>query len=668
MGGTIDGAANSINQLDAAITRVTDLLDGLGRNDGLARFAKAAEQVASSFAKAEEKPKSFFQRLTAFGEKAAKVGEEATKFTKPMMDLGRSALEGAGGIQKMTFGLSRLLKPGEDAKSLVRDLTDLSMGSPLNLNELDQGARSLLSFGIAQDKVVDSLKMLADIGAGSETSLAALSELFGEASAKGTIDFAALKKLEDSGIQIIDELAAQSKVSREEFEKSFSGQAIPFTELNRAFTTLTASGGKYHGMLRAQGQTLDGLVGTYKNLKSNVIAQIGTIILDSLDAQGKLSLLTDWLQVGVQRLSAFADEYPEVASGIVVTLAALGSVGPAVTQMKEFIDGINNLMAAISILSTASLALLGIAAVVVALAVLGWLIYENWDAIASWLERQWDMLATNWSDFWNGLTESAKRTWSDIVSFIRGFDLSQLLSKAWEAAKSLWQELWSALPDDVRAALDRVLAFIAGLGIVQAMQKVIGGYLVIWDGIWTLVPNAVTDAVEKISGILAEFGLLDLISTIADTVSQSWRTLWNSFPDAVAAAWAAVQMIFQQADLFGLIQTAIETFLAVWDEAWNLIKAALSSAWTEISSIIDSISESLGRISSWFGELFANSEASATRPTLADQQAGSAQHFEGLIVLRLEGNTDGVSVSSISTSNGLQLAVETARGGQVMRG
>lgn len=211
----------------------------------------------------------------------------------------RSAFSGVGGILA-TVGagaaISGIVKMAADAETLgtqlkvltgdaasaqqvMGDIRQFAESTPFQTEEISEAARSLLAFGGNANTVVDELRMLGDISAGTGTPLKELSELYGKAKVQGRLFAEDINQLTGRGIPIVGALAKQFGVAEGDVRKLVESGAVGFPEMQRALAGMVEPGGKFGGMMQEMSQTTAGRFSTLVDQFKAIGLELGTQIL-----------------------------------------------------------------------------------------------------------------------------------------------------------------------------------------------------------------------------------------------------------------------------------------------------------------------------------------------------------------------------------------------------
>jgi tape measure domain-containing protein len=292
-----------------------------------------------------------------------KLGENLTKFvTLPIIGIGVAAVKAAADMEMQQAAFETLLGSAEKAKVLLGDLTDLAASTPFQLTDLAEGAKTMLAFGIANEKILPNLQMLGDIAGGNADKLKSLTLAFSQIQSTGRLMGQDLLQLINAGFNPLTIIAEKTGKSMAQLKKDMEAGAISADMVSDAFKTATSEGGLFFGGMERASKTFKGLVST---LVDNVVAlgrSIGDILLPTL--KNIVGTLSDW----VKRFTALdeATRLQIIQYGLLV--AAIGPLILAILKviqiMPQLREGLKLLGAHPVILAMAALAA-GIAVVAI---------------------------------------------------------------------------------------------------------------------------------------------------------------------------------------------------------------------------------------------------------------------------------------------------------------
>lgn len=178
-----------------------------------------------------------------------------------IVDYGKESLDAYGKQEQFLTSLKTLFHGNAlEAESLNGKLIELAKTTPFELTEVQDATKMMVAYGSTSGGVVDELKMLGDLSSGVGSSLNEIAYLYGTLRTQGRAYTMDIRQFAGRGIPIIKELAKQFKVADSQIMKMVEDGKIGFNEVEKAFKSMTSSGGQFFNMMNEQAKTQVGLV------------------------------------------------------------------------------------------------------------------------------------------------------------------------------------------------------------------------------------------------------------------------------------------------------------------------------------------------------------------------------------------------------------------------
>jgi len=187
----------------------------------------------------------------------------------------RGLVSAVSQIEKLETGLTTLLGSANLAKETLSDLQSFAANTPFQLPGIASAANKLLAFGFAQDGLIDRLKTLGDVAAGSNSDLESVALIYGQVGAAGKLTGERLLQFQERAIPIGAAIAKSLGVAESQVKDLVSSGKVGFKEFETAFNSLTESGGQFNGALQAQSKTVGGVLSTLSDNFFNLEVQLG---------------------------------------------------------------------------------------------------------------------------------------------------------------------------------------------------------------------------------------------------------------------------------------------------------------------------------------------------------------------------------------------------------
>jgi tape measure domain-containing protein len=201
--------------------------------------------------------------------------------------IGVASVKAAAEMESMTTQFEVMLGSAEKANALMEKLKKFSAATPFQLPDLVRGTQTLISFGVAEEDVIDRLRMLGDAALGNTEKLKGLILAYGKVQTKGKVSMEEINMIAERGVPIIGTLQKQLGVTEQQFFKLVSAGKIGRKEITQAFKTMTSEGGVFFKGMEKASQDLNGLISTLKDNLTLVAAEIGNALLPLMKSLAK---------------------------------------------------------------------------------------------------------------------------------------------------------------------------------------------------------------------------------------------------------------------------------------------------------------------------------------------------------------------------------------------
>lgn len=235
---------------------------------------------------------------------AVKAEQEGNKMDKAFGKLGTAiagvfTLKGAtdfvkqcvnvrGEIEKLSVSFETLLGDKQKADAMMAEIRDYAVKTPLQTGEIASAAQQMLSFNIAAEEVMPTLKAIGDISMGDSQRFQSLALAFSQMSSTGKLMGQDLLQMINAGFNPLSVISEQTGKSIGVLKDEMSKGAISAETVAKAFKDAASEGGKFNGMLETQSHTLKGVLsnleGAFQDMLSEVGEQLEHPVLDAVDA------------------------------------------------------------------------------------------------------------------------------------------------------------------------------------------------------------------------------------------------------------------------------------------------------------------------------------------------------------------------------------------------
>lgn len=278
-----------------------------------------------------------------------KLGGQLTKFggalslgvTAPLTALAGVGVASAMQLETFATSLNVLIGEAEAANQVFEELYEFSAVVPFDWRALTEGTRTLAAFGIEADAIVDTLSMLGDVAAGTQSRIEDMAEIYGRVQVTGRASMQEINRLAQRGVPVYTELANILGVTAAEVRELVSAGMIGFPEIEQLFHNLTSAGGKFHGMMEAVSSTTQGRLNTLRDTFEQVTDLIGEALLPTVNRLiGAAQAATDWFINLDEGAQGFAIALGMVLAGTGPLLLALGGIVARAPAILAFFNAL----------------------------------------------------------------------------------------------------------------------------------------------------------------------------------------------------------------------------------------------------------------------------------------------------------------------------------------
>lgn len=524
--------AEEAGRADAALAGV----DGDGFNSATSSGSRSATSIREAMQRAAEEVGSSWRDTGQEIEESLAGAEGAARSFGDIAKTaagGAAALFGLAGagqlvgdafakntsIEDTTAVLGVLTGSAEEAGSVMDELVESNMATPISFDLWAEAGKTLVAFGMDTADVSDTVTALGEASAASGSGaegLQRLSRAFGQAMATGTMQGDTLNQLMESGVPALDILGNHYGKTAEEMKKMAS-EGLPAEEAIAVLTEgimegtdgVSGSTAAFAGTMEELSLTTSGVLGNLRSAFVNVISAAIEPFLGSIKgiatwmntAAYQVRDFINWLQNGSVAADIFKVALGAIAGLTVVSIIAnlasgvslLAKVTAGATKVWKFLN-----LAFLT--SPVGMVITGIVAVVAVFSLL-------WKHVEGF------------RNFWIGLWESIKSAMEPVITWI---------TDAFELVKGAWSDLVSAFTSDDAVEGDGALGRLIG---VDAANTVLG-LLQTVKGAWGELVSAFTsdDAVEgNALGHLIGVDAANMVLGTIQTVKGAWGELTAAF-------------------------------------------------------------------------------------------------------------------------------------------
>lgn len=420
------------------------------------------------------------KRVGDLANKIDKIGKKASLFiTLPLTALATMAVRTAAKLEQLQISFETMLGSADAAKKMIQEIITFSATTPFQLTEVQQGAKMLLAYNVAAEKVIPTLRMLGDVASGLDVPLEQLVRAYGQVQVKGRLMGGELLQFTEAGVPIIDTLAKMMGIDKNAVPKAIEDSKVSADMVTEAFRRMTGEGGKFFNLMEKQSKSFNGAWSNMLDSFTSLLNVIGKGIIGTFKLKEVISIITS----AVQRLTIWLSNLNPGWMKFLVIATAL------VALLPTLLIGVSGLLSLLK----------------------GLIIFQGMLIKFAGLQSMLGLLLT--PQFWliaAGILAAAAALYlfiEDIYRWVQGDDsLAGRLLGPWEKWASGIKEIFSLITTDFGT-------FIKALGIA------------LMDGLTSMSQTLQQSTFGKIMYWLSGIGVAETIGSAAGTFVGAAQTL-----------------------------------------------------------------------------------------------------------------------------------------------
>lgn len=179
---------------------------------------------------------------------------------------------------KTAVSFDVLLGSQEKSADMLEEMNRYAADSPYSRLGVQDAAKTMLGFGVAQDQVMSSLRMLGDIAMGDSERFKGLALVFSQVAAAGKLQGQDLLQLISNGYNPLNDISKLTGKSMSELKDDMSEGRITFEMMRQAMTAATSEGGKFYQMNDRIAQTPFGRFGQLADQSLDTLLSLYKVI------------------------------------------------------------------------------------------------------------------------------------------------------------------------------------------------------------------------------------------------------------------------------------------------------------------------------------------------------------------------------------------------------
>lgn len=545
-------------------------------------------------------------------------------------------------MEQYDNSFKHLLGGAEQGTEMVANLKKMAAQTPLSMPDLAEGSKTLLEFGVSQEKILPSLKMLGDASLGNSEHFSSMTSAFAQIQSAGKLTETHFQSLMKAGFNPLESMSQATGKSIETLKQEMASGAISADMVTDALVMATSEGGKFYNAMEETSKTFDGQMSNLKESSTMLFGDItkGLFYVARDTALPMVADKVSQLQSAFDSggITGFLSSVGGVLGSTMTDIAAYAPMAAdmAVSLVSNFLSGIESSLpqitqgaaTAISCFADAAIKMLPGLLVLGGELILGFAegllgqlptlltslstgINTILSAIQYMLPQFMDIGVSAISMIAKAIMDNLPIMLNACVGIIQAFidgiiaNLNLIISSALDILTALAEGIVTFLPvliESVFTLLQAISNFILDniQLIVNAALKIV---TVLADGLIQNLPLLMNSAIELVSGFAN--GILKNLDLIVDGAGELIKTLvtsiFNNLPGIIGAA---VNMVAALA--FGFLKAAPKLLWAGFKLIGSLIGAVFSIDWLDVGrKVISSIGDGIAK---GFKNIFGNED------------------------------------------------------------
>lgn len=429
-------------------------------------------QAANRLEQATGRIEAFQQKIQGWGQSALGfLGSLGVSFSA--LGLAVKGVNLAAGAEQMEISFATMLGSADAGKRMVEDLVDFAAKTPMNMPGIQQGAKTLLQFGIAGADIIPTLRMIGDVTGGAEEPFSRLARTFGQMSATGRLMGNDLFEMVNAGFNPLMEMAQHTGKGMDDLKKEMEAGKISVAMVTESFKRATSAGGQFDGMMEKQSKSLTGLLSTMQDDLGAFLRVIGKEFIEGLGIKKIVGEISGLAQSATTWFKALDPEIKRIGLSILVIVGTIAGIAAGFTLLMPLLAPIIAVFSTWGILAVtlgAGLASMisGFIAKAGGMAKFFDVLKEKGAAFLAYIQPAIDWFIEQMRIGWITIQYAASLAFSAISTIITGF--IQTTSGGWSIISDVAKKTWELIRDAIITAL--IMGEFAVLNFGKIVQHV----------------------------------------------------------------------------------------------------------------------------------------------------------------------------------------------------
>lgn len=246
MGGAVSGAAIG-----------TAINPGIGTAVGAA--VGTASGALNAIVEYDEK------RNDIYRDEVKTIYNEIMEEQKRSLESGKTV---ASDMETNRRALGVLAGSKENGDKLFQDIWQFGVDTPYESGSMLNSAKQMMAYGIKQEDIIKSMKMLGEASMGDQAKFDSMSYAYAQIQSAGKLRGQDLLQLTSAGFNPLKVLAEEAGVSLEKMNEKMSDGLVSAQDVTRAFQIATSEGGMFFGAMDELMNSFSGQASVMEDMKN----------------------------------------------------------------------------------------------------------------------------------------------------------------------------------------------------------------------------------------------------------------------------------------------------------------------------------------------------------------------------------------------------------------
>lgn len=218
------------------------------------------------------------------------------------------SLKASATLEQMAISFQVFTGSAKVAGELMAQFKEQAIKSPMQFQDIVQGGKVLMNYGITAQQVIPITKMLGDISGGNADRFNRLALAFGQVNGAGRLMGQELRQMINAGFNPLQAISLKTGESMSSLTKRMRDGQISVREVGQAFVYATSEGGLFYKNSELQASTLGGKWAKFAETMYFSMAEVGKSIANALNIGDLLDYASNKIQGLVDSFKNLNDE------------------------------------------------------------------------------------------------------------------------------------------------------------------------------------------------------------------------------------------------------------------------------------------------------------------------------------------------------------------------